>query len=151
MQWLEASAAQPASAARAAGGGGYYGALMGPPFEGQHKKEAYMFVSDNPVREVYVHNHQLVKNKDTRAVAPHWQLRVVVGPFAALDSALAFGRVWVHNTRGAPSKYRRGIALARAQGLRYFIKPARARTRAKTLGFLRKHAPAAFVETLEDY
>jgi hypothetical protein len=150
MQWSEARVrtlaaadAPPAPPERL--GGGYYCALMGHPFDGLYKKDTYTFVDADPVHAVVLHNRRLVNNKETRAVAPFWRLVVAVGPFASPDAAAAFGRDWVHNTRGAASKRRRGIALAKERGVPYYTEQRR-RTPAQTAAYLRAHAPRVYLK-----
>lgn len=121
---------------------GWYCALLGHPFESLYKKDTYMFVSPTPVLAATLHNRKAVRNKDTRAVAPFWHFLLIVGPFAAEDSALAFGREWIHNTRGSQSKRRRGVELARAYGMSYYAPSTRP---GRTLAYLRRHAPPEYV------
>ncbi len=120
-------------------GGGYYCALMGHPFEGLYKKDTYMFVSEEPLRTAVLHNRRAIHNKETRTVAPHWYLLLIVGPFPTVSAALTFGQHWVHNTRGAQSKLRRGIVLAKLWAIAYYVhKPKRTRL------YMMKRAPAAY-------
>ncbi len=147
MKWYDAAVLAPPEPASVPRSRGHYCALMGHPFEGYYKKDTFMFVSSAPVHTAVVHNRRLVNNKETRQVAPFWHLLVVVGPFAAAASALAFGRDWTHNTRGWQSKRRRGMELARARGLPYYVTPMKPRNRKRTLAYLRRHAPPAYAET----
>lgn len=84
------------------------------------KNRVRIYMARNPLYAVYVRNHLLVNDKQTRNDAPTWQLEVVLGPFASDLLAWACGQQWVCGTRGQESKRARGLELAARFGTCYY-------------------------------
>lgn len=125
---------------------GVYCALLGHAFEKKFKKDTYVFIAYDPILATIKHNSRTLFNKETRSVAPFWQLHVAIGPFKTVKSATACGQELVNCTRGCLSKRKRAFDLAVRYGVSCYSDQVQAPGGAEE--YLRQHAPAQYVALL---
>jgi hypothetical protein len=101
-----------------------YCALLCHPYKRLFKKDTYVTVTYDPLISLVKHNSRDLGNKETRIVAPFWQLHVVAGPFALLSGAMSYAQFLVDITRSAPSKRKRAQELAEAFNVKCYTHTA---------------------------
>jgi hypothetical protein len=109
-------------------------------------KMSYVFLSHDPILSTILHNQKLVYNRETRKVAPHWQLHGAAGPFKSLSSARACGQALVDHTRTKSSKRKVLRQLAAHFGVRLYTDTEHPPGGLKA--YLEKHAPADFLSAV---
>ncbi len=82
------------------------------------KINTYIAETQNPYQSVILHNKGNAKcSKSTKSAAPNWELNMIIGPFNYIEEAFDFAKDWKSNSRGIPSRRKRGQDLAREKDL----------------------------------
>lgn len=119
---------------------GIYCCLIGNSLKAMGAKETFVFIASDPVYATVLHNRRETSMKETRNIAPHWHLLLVLGPFPTSELARECAQRWVNCTRGCNSKMRRGLELARKLNVHCFS--CEVRPRGGTRRFLKRHVSA---------
>ncbi len=99
----------------------YYTFLMTHSLKGK-KTSAHIGYSTNPMYDVYLHNNLIINDRTTNTAAPHWVLDIVLGPFSCRNKAIECSKEWVNNTRGKPSKRKKGYLLSKVDAVNLYTK-----------------------------
>lgn len=93
--------------------GSLYFAYMMVNFKAEQKINTYIGKSRNPVEKVSEHNAKKTKGaKSTKQAAGSWKIYMIVGPFPTKSASSKFRDEWKANSRGIPSRAKRGENLA---------------------------------------
>lgn len=93
-----------------------YWCYMMVNFMPDQKINTFIGESELPPLMVTRHNQRRVKgSKSTKSAAGSWILEMIIGPFPDIDKASQFGKNWRSNSRGIPSRRKRGRTLANQQ------------------------------------
>ncbi len=83
-------------------------------FMPDQKINTFICESQHPNTTVDEHNHGNVKgSKSTKSAAGNWILDMIIGPFDTRQDSMEFAKTWRKNSRGIPSRKRRGRDLAK--------------------------------------
>ncbi len=93
---------------------------------------SYMIVNNEPAQKISTWIDECrdpalaleIHNKggfpSTKASAPHWKLKMVIGPFIIPSEASDFSVDWKSASRGIHSRVKRGISLAQTKNVRVY-------------------------------